>query len=269
MDRRTLIKGTAAASALAAAPPAAARSRRRSFTFVLVHGAWHGGWCWRYVAEPLRRAGHRVFTPTLTGLGERLHLSSPAVVHDTHVRDIAAVLELEDLSDVILVGHSYGGLIISAVADRIPERIAKRVYLDALLPTPGAPAFPLPPEQEQGLRAAMPGGFRMASPFPPEGFGVPADHPLHPWVARRLTDMPFNVFTTPVVLGPEWDKTPRCYIEAKRNTLDGTKAGAARAKAESWEMFAIDTGHDVMVTEPAALTALLLKIARTAPRRTA
>lgn len=265
MDRRTALKAATTLGIMAGlSSPALARTSRRRHTFVLVHGAWHGGWCWRHVAEPLRAAGHRVFTPTLTGQGERLHLSSADVVHDTHVRDITGVIEAEELTDVILVGHSYGGIVISAVADRMPERIAKRVYLDALLPVPGEPAFPLPAEQVAALRATMPGGYQMASPFPPEGFGVPADHPLHPWVARRLTTMPFNVFITPVVLSAAWDRTPRCYIEAKRNTLDGTRAGAARARAEGWEMFAIDTGHDVMVTEPAALTALLLKIARAA-----
>src|SRR5438128_128006 len=102
-------------------------------TFVLVHGAWHGGWCWKRVTPLLRAAGHEVYATTLTGLGERVHLASPNVGLALHVQDVVGVLEYEDLRDVILVGHSYGGIVISGVADRVPERLRHLVYLDALV----------------------------------------------------------------------------------------------------------------------------------------
>ena len=106
-------------------------------TFVLVHGAWHGGWCWSRVAPLLRGAGYPVFAPTLTGLGERLHLLTPQVDLDTHVRDITSLLDYEDLHNVILVGHSYGGMVISGVAETAGTRLAQLVYLDAFLPEDG------------------------------------------------------------------------------------------------------------------------------------
>src|SRR5215831_8725724 len=116
------------------ARPRSTRAARSPKTFVLVHGAWHGGWCWTRVAERLRGAGHRVFTPTLTGLGDRAHLLSPQVGLDTFVQDIVATLEIEDLTDSILVGHSFAGATITGAADRVPERIAHLTYLAASLP---------------------------------------------------------------------------------------------------------------------------------------
>ena len=107
-------------------------------TFVLVHGAWHGGWCWRRVADLLELQGHKVFTPTLTGLGERSHLLTKDINLDTHINDLLGVLEAEDLRNVILVGHSYGGMVATGVADRVPERISRLVYLDCLLYTSDA-----------------------------------------------------------------------------------------------------------------------------------
>jgi pimeloyl-ACP methyl ester carboxylesterase len=106
-------------------------------TFVLVAGAWHGGWCWKRVRPLLRKAGHEVFTPTLTGLGERVHLLSPEVDLETHVTDIVNVLKYEDLTDVVLVGHSYSGVVVGVVSHRVPERIAQVIYLDALVPENG------------------------------------------------------------------------------------------------------------------------------------
>lgn len=228
--------------------------------FVLVHGAWHGGWCWRMVAQALRAKGHSVFTPTLTGQGERLHLSRPDVVHETHVRDILGVIEAEELSDIILVGHSYGGIVISAVADRLGARIRKRVYLDAMLPVPGRPAFDLPADVMAAAKAGLVDGYK-SPPFPPEQFGIAKSHPLYDWVKRRLTTMPFGVFETPVVLSRQWDNTPRCYIAARDNQLPQVKAATLKTNSDGWEMYDIDTGHDVMVTAPEALSALLLRIA--------
>ena len=108
-------------------------------TFVLVHGAWHGGWCWIKVARLLRDATHTVYTPTLTGLGERAHLATPDVDLETHIQDVVAVIESEELRNVVLVGHSYGGMVISGVAARVPNRIGRLVYLDAFIAETGRP----------------------------------------------------------------------------------------------------------------------------------
>ena len=131
--------------------------------FVLVHGAWHGGWCWRDVAALLRAQGHTVFTPTMTGNGERLHQSHHGVTLETHIRDVVGVIEAEELNDVVLVGHSYGGMVITGVADRLPGRLAQLVYLDAFVPEHGdslvsliQPA--LPPEVAAHYTGAFYGG---------------------------------------------------------------------------------------------------------------
>src|SRR5580700_6619085 len=118
-------------------------------TFVLVHGAWHGGWCFARVAEILRAQGHRVFTPTLTGLGERVHLASTEITLSTHVTDIVNVVRYEDLHDVVLLGHSYGGMVISGVVEVVPERVGALVYLDAFVPENGESLLDLVPEWQR------------------------------------------------------------------------------------------------------------------------
>src|SRR5262245_50776256 len=152
-------------------------AQESSKTFVLVHGAWHGGWCWTRVAERLRGAGHRVFTPTLTGLGDRAHLLSPQVGLDTFVQDVVVTLEMEDLTDSILVGHSFAGAPITGAADRVPERITHLVYLDAALPQNGESVFSrFPPQivaERRKLAQETSGGLTLPVP-PPSSFGVEA-----------------------------------------------------------------------------------------------
>ena len=141
MERRDVLKTMAIAGIAAGAGSAPASAQTAGQTFVLVHGAWHGGWCWSRVADRLRAAGHRVFTPTQTGLGERKHLLSKDITLDTFAKDIANVFEAEELSNVMLVGHSFGGLAISGVADTMPERIRHLVYLDSLMVEGGKSPF--------------------------------------------------------------------------------------------------------------------------------
>ena len=131
-------------------------------TFVLVHGAWHGGWCWIKVAEPLRTQGHRVFAPTLTGLGERAHLVSPDINLDTHIQDIVGVLESEELMDVILVGHSYAGMVITGVAERVTDRLSALVYVDAFVPENGQSMLSINPERV--ISGPGGGGRRQSDP---------------------------------------------------------------------------------------------------------
>src|SRR6476619_3074890 len=155
----------------------------RPATFVLVHGAWHGGWCWKKLTPLLREAGYDVFAPTLTGLGERSHLLTRDVGLDTHITDIGQVLEYEDLTNVVLVGHSYGGMVITGVADRAGDRIAQLVYLDAAHPINGEGLADVAPEMMQLARSVgevVNGVEVVLQPFPESGrfYGVDDDDDL-------------------------------------------------------------------------------------------
>jgi pimeloyl-ACP methyl ester carboxylesterase len=176
-------------------------------TFVLVHGAWHGGWCWKRVAALLRQAGHEVFAPTLTGLGERAHLMSDAIDLHTHIQDILGVLQWEELADVVLCGHSYGGMVISGVADRVPEKLRSLVYLDAFVPDNGTCLMDyVSPEQVASIRdyaQTKGGGFRMA-PIPAETLNVnPQDRA---WVNRQCVEHPLKCFEQKLSLTGELDQ---------------------------------------------------------------
>src|SRR3977135_4682179 len=145
--RRSLLAAGASLGAVAVAGNAtSAEAQTAQKTFVLVHGSWHGGWCWRRVADRLEKQGHKVFAPTLTGLGERAHLISAQVDINTHVTDIVSVIKFENLDNIVLVGHSYAGLIITGVAEKIGSAISSIVYLDAFLPENGDTLVGLSPE---------------------------------------------------------------------------------------------------------------------------
>ena len=163
-------------------------------TFVLVHGAWHGGWCWVKVARLLRDAGHEVYTPTLTGLGERAHLARPETDLELHIQDVVAMLEAEELRNVILVGHSYAGMVISGAAARAAGRVARLVYLYAAVPEAGRSLFDyLGPERAEEARAAATTdgeGWRLP-PFPPERFGVTSARDTE-WLKRHLVPHPLR-----------------------------------------------------------------------------
>src|SRR3981189_2941505 len=192
MQRRDILKTMAIAGLAAGAGGTAAKAQTAAQAFVLVHGAWHGGWCWSRVADRLRAGGLQVFTPTQTGLGERKHLLSKDITLDTFTKDIANVIEAEELSNVVLVGHSFGGLSISGVADAMPARIRHLVYLDSLMVEGGKKPFDsLPPDVVAArLKAAeeSSGGLSLPAP-PPSAFGV-SDAKDTEWVKRRLTPHP-------------------------------------------------------------------------------
>ncbi len=231
-------------------------------TYVLVHGAWHGGWCWRRVEQRLRQAGHRVFTPTCTGLGERSHLISRDLTLDTLTDDICNVIAFEELSDVVLVGHSFGGIVISGVADRIPERLRRLVYLDALLVQPGQTPFDiLPPEAAaERKRMAQKTSGGLSLPVPPASSFAVTDPEDAAWVDRRLTPHPFSLYASPLnIRNPVGNGLPRSYIACTEPPYPVLRGVWEWVRQQSdWEWLEIAAGHDAMVTAPEELTRMLL-----------
>jgi pimeloyl-ACP methyl ester carboxylesterase len=229
--------------------------------FVLVPGAWLGGWCWRDVAAALRAAGHSVVGATLTGLGERAHLLSPETGLHTHVADIAGLLRYHDFRDVVLVGHSYGGTVVTAVAEQTAERIAQLVYLDASVPLDGQSNDDvIGPEMAARLQAtarAEGEGWRV----PPAEY-VTATMPegLRDWVRERLTPHPLRAFAQPVQLrSAAAAALPRAFIRTTHSPLyDGL---LARARTGGWPCREVPGGHYAMLTEPAAVAAALGDVA--------
>jgi pimeloyl-ACP methyl ester carboxylesterase len=233
-------------------------------TFVLVHGAWHGGWCWRAVADLLRAGGHTVFTPTQTGLGERAHLLSREITLDTFIEDIAQVLRFEQLEDVVLVGHSFGGIAISGVADRMPERLRHLVYLDSLLLQHAQTALSrVPPDVAAArLQAAQDSSGGLSLPAPPAAaFGLLRDEDQAS-VAPRLTPHPMATYTSPLHLKHELaNGVPRTYIVCTQPLYAALASSRDLARALGWPLREIANGHDAMVSAPAELAALLTDIA--------
>jgi pimeloyl-ACP methyl ester carboxylesterase len=230
-------------------------------TFVLVHGAWHGGWCWKRVTPLLRAAGHEVYAPTLTGLGERAHLLSRDVNLDTHIADIVNILDYEELTDVILVGHSYAGIVIAGVAAKRPERLAHLVYLDAFVASDGQCLLDLhTPESTTAIQArvlAEGEGWRLP-PAPGARFGV-ADEIDGAWLASRLGPQPYATFTQPLCLGAA---PPPAATYILCTEPGGFRRHAERVRdAPGWRYRELATGHDAMVTQPRELTDLLLEVA--------
>ena len=230
-------------------------------TFVLVHGGWHGGWCWRRVAPLLKAAGHEVHTPTLTGLGERAHLAGPDTGLATHVEDVVARLEMEYLRDVVLVGHSSGGAVITGVAQRAAERLAALVYLDAFVPRPGESVLDLlRPERRDHFLAAVDGNDRIALDWDAamDGWAVraPADRA---WLRSRLRPHPLGALADPLppTLLPD---LPRHYVHCtdKPGGDSFTRFATAAQQGQAWRLDVLDTGHDAMVTAPQQLTAVLM-----------
>ena len=228
-------------------------------TFVLVHGGFHGGWCWHHVAKGLRALGHSVFTPTQTGCGERSHLISKSITLDTFVDDIANVLEWEDLRDVILVGHSFGGNSISGVADRMPARIRQLIYLDAVMLEGGQTMFGQIPSEVAASRlkaAEASGGVGIA---PPQAsyFGIVDPHQAA-FVQARLTAQPLGVYTSPLNLAHQvGNGLPAVYVQCTDPVLEMLQSSRDWVKARAMPTVEIKTGHDAMVTAPERLTDLL------------
>jgi pimeloyl-ACP methyl ester carboxylesterase len=230
-------------------------------TFLLVPGAWLGGWCWRDVAADLRAAGHTVIGATLTGLGERAHLLSRETGLDKHVSDIVGLFHYRDLHEVILVGHSYGGAVITAVAERVPDRIRQLVYLDASVPRDGESNDDvIGPTMAAQLRAsAMAEGDGWRVPPPPYVIDRLSDHPLRSWVEVRLTPHPLRPFGEPVQLcSREAAALPRVFIQTTQSDL--YNGLISRAREAGWYCREIGGGHYAMFTQPKAVASALTEL---------
>ncbi len=231
-------------------------------TYVLLHGAVHGAWCWREVADWLRAAGHRVTVPTQTGLGERRHLLSAAITLDTFVTDLVEHMEAEEVEAAILVGHSFGGNAITGAADRVPGRIAHLVYLDAMVLADGeTPWGCMPPAQAAERRRGVmeQGGGIVGMPPPVSAFGIPEEHPQADWVRRRLTPHPAATYQTPLRLThPAGNGLPRTYIACTDPWYAPLAWARGRVRGRpDWNWLEIAAGHDAMVTAPTELAQML------------
>jgi pimeloyl-ACP methyl ester carboxylesterase len=232
-------------------------------TFVLVHGAWHGSWCWARVRKALQAQGHEVFTPTLSGVGERSHLLSRDINLATHIQDVANLLKWEDLKDVVLCGHSYGGIVISGAADREAERIRSLVYLDAFVLKHGQSLHDTLPEDQrqmqlEGAKAAGEGW--KTPPIPAEVFAVNGADSA--WVNAQCTLQPLATFQDKLRLTGALDRIPdRRYILASGWQGSPFHGFYDEARKAGWTTLDMPCGHDVMLDMPEALTKALLEAA--------
>jgi pimeloyl-ACP methyl ester carboxylesterase len=227
-------------------------AQEKPATYVIVHGAWGGSWAFKEVDSLLTAKGHVVYRPSLTGQGERVHLASPEITLSTHINDVVNMILFEKLTDIVLVGHSYGGMVITGVAERIPERIRKLVYLDALLPVDG-----------ESLVSAMPGGGEWLKSMEKEGMIVPA------WVRPEQPypkDVPqsLKTFTEPLSLKNAAAKSlPGVYIltidPGKTAAEDDFAAFAKRARDRGYKYIEMIADHNPQWSKPRELAELLLE----------
>jgi pimeloyl-ACP methyl ester carboxylesterase len=231
---------------------------------VIVHGAWGGAWSWNKLVVPmLRAAGQTVYPVTLTGLGERSHLASPDVSLDTHIQDVVNVLFYEDLTDVILVGHSYGGNVITGVADRVPERIQQLVYLDAATPADGESSGDSFPGRRQQIeeQARQSGDGWKIEPGP-----VPADQPpdITTWARPRRSPMPIKTLTTPLQLTRGETTLPRAFVYCTLGKEPGSPQAARAERVKNdprWRFLELNTGHNLHYSAPRETVDILLELA--------
>ena len=243
-------------------PQAAAATTSHRRIFVLVHGGFHGGWCWDDVALRLRALGHVVYAPTQTGCGDRAHLLSKTITLDTFVDDIAKVFLSEDLHDVVLVGHSFGGSVISGMADRMPDRIRQLVYLDAIMLEDGQTTFDLLDTDavQARLKAAEASGGLAIAPPPAEVFGI-RDAAQLQFVQDRLTSHPLGAYTSPLRLAHAvGNGLPAVYVQCTDPVYAALQSSRDRVAAHAMQRIDIATGHDAMITAPGLLADMLVKL---------
>jgi pimeloyl-ACP methyl ester carboxylesterase len=233
-----------------------------SKTFVLVHGAWHGGWCWCRVADRLRASGHIVFTPTLTGLGERAHLLHPDINLSLHVADVLGLIKCERLNNIVLVGHSYGGFVISGVAEAVANKISSIVFLDAFIPDNGESLLDVvQPAVQDVIQDVLDRGDTTVPVRDAAAFKV--NEKDRPWVDSLATPQPIGTMTEKITLtGARERVATKAYIRAAGYPNVSFDKACARTKADrSWRTYEVPCGHDVMIDKPDRLAEILLEVA--------
>lgn len=230
--------------------------------FVLIHGAWHGGWCWRRVADLLEARGHRVFAPSLTGLGDRSHLMRADITMDTHIADIVNLIRWEDLKEVVLVAHSYGGFPVSGAIEHVADRIAAVVFVDAFTPEDGQKSLDLASEfSRKGTEEAM--ARNEISRPPPAAAQFSVNEKDRAWVDSKLTPQPIGVALQPLRLtGARERVAKKVYIRAPQYPQPAfDKYYAAKRADPSWRTCELPCGHDIMIDMPERLAEILLEVA--------
>lgn len=220
-------------------------------TFVLVHGAWHGGWCWERVARLLREQGHSVYAPTLTGVCERSHVSSSEINLNTHIDDVVNEIKWKELQGIVLVGHSYGGMVVTGVAEQCADRISSIVYLDAFLPLDGQSLYDI-------VGSAHPSSGGMVDPFPAEFFAV--NEKDRAWVDRMTTPQSEATFSQPLQVTDKVEGIgKKTYVRALQGAIPPFAAIYARLEQDpTWHCLEIDCGHDMMIDKPDEIADILI-----------
>jgi pimeloyl-ACP methyl ester carboxylesterase len=261
--RRTVLGGMGVGlMSMADETNAQGQTQTSAKTFVLVHGAWHGGWCWRRVSDLLEGRGHKVFTPTMTGLGERSHLIDPKVNLATHITDIVNVIKWEGLGDIVLVGHSYGGAIISGVAEQMGDKIGSIVFLDAFVPESGdSLATNASQPVREAIAALVEKGETTMKPVSAAVFRVNEKDRAR--VDAMCTPHPVATFTDTIALtGARERVAKKAYIRAKGYPSVPFDGVQERLKADAaWRVYEMPCGHDAMVDMPDRLTEILIEVA--------
>jgi pimeloyl-ACP methyl ester carboxylesterase len=238
-------------------------------SIVLVHGAWHGGWCYRDTAAALRAKGHQVFTPTLSGNGMYKHNGNQSITLETHVRDVCGLIESEELSNVILLGHSYGGMVITGVADRMASKIKQLIYLDAFVPEDRQSLMDLlplalPKEAADFFMGAFYGASAnensmMMAPVPAAAFGIKPEN--HAWVDRRCVPQALATFELPVLITGAASAVPKLYILADAWDPSPFRYFAAKVQGKpSWTVTKMPSSHDIMVDMPNELAGQIMAV---------
>jgi pimeloyl-ACP methyl ester carboxylesterase len=234
--------------------------------FVLVHGGRHGGWCWRPVTTRLRAAGHEVYSPTLTGMGERAHLLNPHIGLDTHIQDLVSVFEYEDIQNAVLVGHSYGGMVVSGAMERIADRVRFLVLLDGHLPRDGESVFDLNGPERAAAMIALADETGEGWYIPPADasrYGV-TDPRDAAWVNSRMTAQPLKTYTDPIGATDRAWNHPGMFVECVPSSLEADLLERTRARSAADPRFhyrVLNTAHNAMITDPKSVTELLLEAA--------
>ena len=271
ISRRQLLESAALAGVAGVLPGAASAAGQRH-AFVLVHGTWHGGWVWRDVVERLRQEGHAVIAPTCTGCGDRVHLSRPDVGLDTHVQDVVNAIEFAEVDDFVLVGHSFAGVTITGVADRLRNRVRRIVFLDALVPRPGRMAAIVPdpetgeyPDWWRERAARFVDGYKMVlwDDYPVEMLVPPSSTEIIARLKRLITTHPARQWTDELVLkNGGWEGLSPAYIHCVGQTYRmSSDAMVGPARGVGWDFVELDAPRDAMLTHPDEVTRILIDLA--------